>query len=474
MRKIAAAVVCFCACSNAAFAESRSGGKFWPQWRGPHATGVAKKSKPPTEWSETKNVRWKVAIPGQGHATPIVWGDRVYVQTAVKTEKRLKPKGDAPAQLFGNDSGRDQSADIFASGYLQPEERRRRGGRGRRGRRRRPKPTQVHKFSVLALNRLDGKVVWEKSVCEELPHESLHPDSTQASNSPVTDGKHLYAYFGSRGLYCLDMDGNLKWKKNFGKMRTRNSFGEGSSPVLFGDAIVVNWDHEDDSFIVALHKKTGEQLWKVNRDEPTSWSTPIVVEHEGKPQVVTASTGYVRSYDLKSGDVLWRCGGLTSNVISTPVSDFGMIFAMSGRRGDALLAIRYPGATGDITDSKAVVWQHDKDTSYVPSPLLYDDTLYFLKRSNAILSCFNAKTGKKYYAQQRLEGVDGVYASPVGADGRVYIAGRNGTTVVIKRGPEFEVLATNFLDDGFDASPAIAGNELYLRGRRHLYCIATN
>lgn len=471
MQKIAAAMVCCCVSLTPAWAADPSGAVYWPQWRGPEATGVARKSKPPVEWSETKNVRWKVEIPGQGHATPIVWGDRVYIQTAIKTEKRVESKGESPPQLFGN-VGRDEGGESYAFMNAQPPPDRPRRTRGRP--RRRAKPSHIHKFKVLVLNRQNGKIVWEKTLCEELPHESLHTDSTQASNSPVTDGEHFYAYFGSRGLYCLDMEGNLKWKKDFGEMRTRRGFGEGSSPFLYGNAIIVNWDHEGDSFIVALHKKTGEQLWKVDRDEPTSWSTPIVVKHDGKPQVITASTGIVRSYDLDTGDVLWECRGLTSNVISSPVSGFGMIYAMSSRQGNALLAIRYGEATGDLTDSKAVVWTLDKGMPYVPSPLLYDDTLYFLKKSSAILSCFDARTGKQHYAGKRLDGVEGVYASPVGAQNRVYVAGRNGTTTVLKRGPEFEVLATNSLDDGFDASPAIAGNELYLRGRRHLYCIAKN
>ncbi len=417
--------------------------KYWGRWRGPQATGVAPYGDPPVEWSESKNIRWKVEIPGEGHSTPIIWGDRVYVQAAIKTDKQ--PAGSKE----------------------KTEETRQRpnwmgGGR----------PTHVHKFNILALDRGSGKVVWEHTAREELPHEGAHTRGSLASNSPVTDGEHLFAYFGSRGLYCLDMQGKQKWAKDFGDMRTRLSFGEGSSPVLYDDTIVVNWDHEDESFIVALDKNTGKQLWKVNRDESTSWATPIVVEHNGKPQVITSASKRVRGYDLATGNCLWECGGLTMNVIPSPVWADGVVYAMSGFRGKSLLAIRLGDAKGDITGSKAIVWKHNQGTPYVPSPLLYGDTLYFLDTNNAILSCLDAGGGKEHYSRQRLEGLKGVFASPVGAHDRVYVAGQNGATLVIKRSPKFQVLATNMLDDSFDASPAIVGREMYLRGHKYLYCIA--
>ncbi|MFQ5806874.1 MAG: PQQ-binding-like beta-propeller repeat protein [Phycisphaerae bacterium] len=451
MKTAAAAIVCSYILSNlAGVAEPLSDAeRYWPQWRGPHATGVAPNGNPPVEWSEAKNVRWKVEIPGRGNATPIVWGDRVYIQTAIQTDQRVAP---------------EQATDS------EPQARQGRQRRAHWGSA--PKPTNIHKFCVMALDRRDGKVLWEHTVCEALPHEGGHQNSTQASNSPLTDGEHFFAYFGSRGLYCFDMQGNLQWKKDFGDMRTRNSFGEGSSPVLHGDTIVVNWDHEGDSFIIALNKNTGEELWKTDRDEATSWSTPLVIEHNGKPQVVTSATRFIRSYDLASGELIWQCGGMTMNVIPSPVCGHGMVYALSGFRGNSLLAIRVAGAEGDITGSEAVAWKHGKGTPYVPSPLLYDDTLYFLASNGAVLSCFDARTGKPHCTRQRLEGITDVFASPVGARDRVYVAGRNGTTAVIKRGSEFEVLAMNSLDEGFDASPAIVDNEIYLRGRKHLYCIA--
>ena len=444
MEKVVVVVLCLCALCFAAWAAERPAGyeDNWPQWRGPDGSGIAPHGDPPTEWGENKNVRWKIAIPGAGHATPIIWGDRVFVQTAIATDKRVQPKADDAA-----------------------------APRARRG----PpvmSASRVLKYVILCISRRDGSVLWQRTVCEEHPRQGTHSTGSWASNSPVTDGERVYAYFGSRGLYCLDMQGNPKWDKDFGEMNIKMRFGEGSSPALHGDTLVVHWDHEDQSFIVALDKGTGEQLWRVERDEVSSWSTPLIVEYGGATQIIVSATKRIRSYDLKTGKVLWECGGMTGNVIPMPVVGNGMVYLASGFRGNALLAIRLSEAKGDITDTKAVIWRHDEDTPYVPSPLLYGDTLYFLRRNNEFLSCFNAATGKPHYAGQKLTGVRGVYASPVAASGRIYIAGRNGVTAVLKHGPKFEALASNKLDDGFSASPAILGKEIFLRGHKGLYCIA--
>jgi outer membrane protein assembly factor BamB len=286
------------------------------------------------------------------------------------------------------------------------------------------------------------------------------------------DGEHVYAYFGSHGLYCLDMQGNLEWKKDLGDMRTRRGFGEGSSPALHGDRLIVNWDHEGPSFLIALDKRTGEKLWRVDRDEPTSWSTPLVVESDGAPQVVVSATRRVRSHDVRTGKLVWECGGMTANVIPTPVAAHDKVYVMSGFRGNALRAIRISAARGDITDTAAVAWSYDTDTPYVSSPLLYDDMLCFLKGNNAVLTCLNPETGEVHFSRQRLGGIETVYASPVGARDHFYIVGRNGAAVTVKHAPEFEVLAESRLDDGFSASPAVVGNEIYLRGHEYLYCIA--
>ena len=415
--------------------------RYWPQWRGPLMTGVAPHAKPPVEWNETKNVRWKVELPGKGSATPVVWGDRVYVLTAVPGEKRAAA---APA----------------------PEPAA--GGRGPRG----IAPEAVQKFTVLAIDRASGKVAWQRVVREELPHEGTHPTGTWASSSAATDGELLFAHFGSRGLYALDATGKVVWEKDLGDMNVKLGFGEGSTPALAGDRLFVQWDHEGESFIVALDRKTGRELWRQKRDERTSWASPLVVEHAGKAQVITSATNKVRSYDAATGDVLWETPGMTQNAIPTPVHQDGLVILTSGFRGNALLAVKLAEAKGDISASPAIAWRFDRDTPYVPSPLLWGDEVYLLKGNNGLLSAFNAKTGVRLYGPERLEGVPNVYASPVGADGRIYVAGREGQTAVVQRGPAFKLLATNTLNDGFDASPVAVDSELYLRGSRYLYRIS--
>ena len=408
--------------------------RFWPQWRGPYATGVSQYATPPLEWSETENIRWKVEIPGRGSSSPVVWGDRVFLLTAIPTGMSV-----------------DESHDP-------------RGGFRPRG---------VHRFVVMALNREDGSIAWERTAREEEPHEPSHQDNgTWASSSASTDGEHVFAYFESRGLYAYTMDGELVWEKDFGDKAMRNQFGEGSTPVLYEDRLVVVWDHlGGQSFVAAIDKNTGEEIWRVDRDEIDTWATPLVVEHEGRPQVVVPGMNRLKSHDLETGEIVWESDGLTMNPIPSPVTEDGMVYAMSGFRGNDLKAIRLDGASGDITGTDSIVWEMNRDTPYVPSPLLYDGILYFLKTNSGILSAFDAKTGTPHYALQRLADVPNVFASPVGADGRVYLAGRDGATMVIRHGETFEVLATNTLDDGFDASPALVGDEIYLRGYTYLYSI---
>ena len=408
-------------------------------------------------WSETENIRWKIKIPGSGTASPIVWGNQVFVETAIPTGKKMA-NNSAPANATAN---------IAAA--PAPNAPRRRGGPGGM---RSEKPTEAYQFALLAMDRQSGKILWQKVAREETPHQGHHPtEGSFASSSPVTDGKSVFAYFGSRGLFCYDLAGNVRWEKDLGKMQTKMDFGEGSSPALFGNTLVVTWDHEGDDFIVAFDKDTGRELWRQARDEDTSWATPLIVAHGDKPQVVTAATKKVRSYDLATGKLLWECGGLTPNAIPSPVAGDGMVYVTSGFRGSALLAIRL-GRTGDLTGSDAIVWSYGKDTPYVPSPLLYGGKLYLFASNNNILSSFDAKSGKGLINAERVEGLQGVYASPLGAGGHVYLVGRNGVTAVIKPSDQLEIVAKNKLDDRFDASPAAAGKELFLRGHEYLYCVA--
>jgi outer membrane protein assembly factor BamB len=413
---------------------------FWPQWRGPLLTGVAPGADPPVEWSETKNVAWKVAIPGKGSSTPVVWDDHIFVLTAIPTAQGAP---EASAEAGGERRGPPTRA-----------------------------PDVVQQFAILAVSRTDGEVAWQRVLREELPHEGTHPTGTWASCSAVTDGERVYAFFGSQGLYALDMAGNVLWEKDLGDMTIKLSFGEGSSPALHDGRLVINWDHEGDSFIVALDATTGDELWRQPRDEGTSWATPLIVESGGTAQVISSASNRVRSYDLGSGKQLWEVAGMTANVIPTPVFAEGLVFLTSGFRGNALLAVRLADAEGDITGGPAIAWSYDRDTPYVPSPLLYGDELYVLKSNDGILTAFDAATGEHLYGM-RLEGVANVYASPIGAAGRIYVAGREGAVAVVRAGPEFELLAVNELEDGFDASPVAVDGELYLRGQ-HLYRISTD
>jgi outer membrane protein assembly factor BamB len=417
-----------------ALGAQKGADEFWPQWRGPRMSGVSASATPPGEWSESKNVRWKIEIPGRGSASPVVWGDRVFVLTAV------------PA---GGDV-----ADPHAP----------RGGLPVRG---------VHRFVIMAINREDGKVVWQQTAREAEPHEASHNDNgTWASSSAITDGEHVIAPFESQGIYAYDMNGKLVWQKDLGDKYMRNTFGEGSTPALHKDRLFYVWDHQKESFIIALDKRTGNELWRVKRDEIDTWATPLVVERGGVTQVIVPGMNRVRSYDAATGQIVWETAGLTMNPIPSPVYGDGMVFLTSGFRGNSLKAVRLDGAKGDITNTPAVAWTMDRDTPYVPSPLWYEGILYFLKTNNGLLTAVDAKTGKPHYQAQRIEGVPNVFASPVAAAGKIFVVGREGATAVIKPGPTLQVVATNTLDDHFDASPALVAGEMYLRGVKSLYCVA--
>ena len=421
------------------FAQAPEGND-WPQWRGPLATGVAPSGNPPLSWSETENIRWKVPIPGHGSASPVVWGDHVFVVTAVPAGE-----GENTAGFFG----RIRNRFMGTTGS-----------------------DEVLHFVMVAINRRDGSVAWERTATTQQPHEGRHNTNSWASASAVADGEVACAFFGSRGLYCFDMDGTPLWDRDFGDMLIRLGFGEGASPVLHGDSIIVLWDHQGPSFITALDKRTGAERWRVDRDEETTWTTPIVVEQDGQVQVVTSATDRIRSYSAETGALLWEGEGVTENAIPSPVAGDGMVYLMSGYGGNRLYAVDLSRARGDITGSDAIAWSLDRDTPYVPSPVLHNGILYFTKSNRGILSAHDAATGRPLYGPVRLPGIREIYASPVVANGRLYITSRDGTTLVLATGPEMQVLATNMLDDVIDASAAVVGDEIYMRGDQFLYCIA--
>lgn len=409
----------------------------WPHWRGPWSTGVAPHATPPLHWSESKNIRWRTKIPGLGHSSPIVWEDRVYLTTAI-------PLGDPIDPIHDHAPGSHDNLPV----------------------------TYRHRYDLLALDRATGKVVWQRTLNEALPHEGGHFTASQASASPVTDGEHIYAHFGSRGLYALNRDGEVLWDANLGTMQTLHAHGEGSSPTLYDQTLVVNWDHEGQSFLSARDSITGREKWRVDRDEVTSWASPIVVQHEESTWVVVSGTNRIRAYNLDDGKIVWECGGLSSNIVASPVYGQGMVFAASSYDHQALLAISLHDAHGDLTGTNHIAWSRTRATPYVPSLLLYGDWLYFLRHYQGILTRAHARTGEEPFGPFRLGGIRDVYASPVAGGGRVYITDRSGLTAVLQHDGEPHLLTTNQLRDTFSASAALVGAELYLRGEQFLYCIA--
>ncbi len=412
---------------------------YWPQWRGPLNNGVGPKANPPVKWSEGSNIRWKSSLPGKGHSTPIVWKDTVFVSCAI-------PVGPEKPPIHNQADGAHDNLPV----------------------------SKDHLFSILAYNRQNGSLRYQRDLHRTFPHEGGHDTGSLASASPVTDGEHVIVSFGSHGLYGLNMQGDLIWERDFGQMQTRHAHGEGSSPVLHDDRLIVNWDHEGESAVYCLDKSNGSEIWKVSRNESTSWSTPLIVEESGKPQVIVSATGKIRSYDLLTGKVIWECGGLSRNVVATPVAGHGLLVASNSYDWQAMLAIRLEGATGDLTDTNQIVWSMNRLTPYVPSPLLYGSKLYFLRHLQGILSCVDLMTGEPLGGPYRLPLVRVLFASPVGASDRIYITSREGITLVMSNAEDSKLLSANRLNDVFSASPALVGNQLFLRGEKFLYCLEKN
>ncbi|MFK5923599.1 MAG: PQQ-binding-like beta-propeller repeat protein [Verrucomicrobiota bacterium] len=410
----------------------------WPQWRGPFGTGeAAKNADPPISWNEKQNIKWKIFIPGLGHSTPVIWGDHIFLTTAIPVGKKLPP-------TYSSAPGAHDNAAI----------------------------TQKHDFAVLAFDRKSGKKLWQRTVKQTLPKAGGHVSGSLASASPCTDGKQVYAFFGSYGLYALDFDGKIKWQADLGSMHSKHGHGEGASPALIDNTLIVNWDHEKQSFVIAFDTKTGKQIWKKSRDENTSWSSSVAFHYKGKSQVLVSGTQRVRCYDVKNGDLIWECGGLSANVVATPIVHDGFAWVGSSYDTRALMAIRLKGAKGDISGSEHIIWSRKKRTPYVPSPLLYKDTLYYFAHYQPVISRVIAKTGEDLPGPLRLNGLRNLYASPVGAADRIYLTDLSGTTMVISHSKELpEMLADNHLDDEFSASPVIVDNQIFLRGRK-LYCIS--
>ena len=410
----------------------------WHQWRGPNADGSSPNANPPIKWDAKTNIRWKADLPGKGSSTPAVWGDRIFVTTAVKSDRVAKPEEiQAPDPQF----------------KVVPKP-----------------PTNFYKFVVLCFDRNTGAKLWEKVAAEKLPHEGTHETHSYAGGSPTTDGKFVYLSFGSFGTYCYDFDGNLKWTRDLGIMHTRLGWGEAVTPVIEGDSLLINYDQEIDSALYCLDAATGKSKWVAKRDEKTSWNAPLVVEHAGKKQVVTSGTNRIRSYDLSSGELIWQCAGMTVNSIPSPVRVGDSVVCMSGYKGAAVVSVPL-GSKGDLGTDGKVNWRYATGTPYVPSPVVVKDKLYFTAGNGEMLTILDAKTGKAIVEQERLTGVKFFYGSPATAAGRVYFTDRSGVTLVMKADDSLDVLAVNKLNEPIDASPVFVGKQLFLRGERCLYCI---
>ena len=410
----------------------------WGHWRGPSQTGVASGAAP-VRWSDTSNIAWKIEIPGRGHSSPVIWGDRIFLTTAVPTGRT----GGA-ASASGGRGGRRGD-----------------GGAGAR---------EEQRFEVLALDRASGKVVWQRTAATAVPHEGYHATyGSFASNSPTTDGQRVYASFGSRGLFAYDMNGTLVWQRDFNiQMRMFQEFGEGVGPVLDEGRLIVLFDHEGDGVLAMLDAATGREIWRTPRTDGTNWAAPLVVRHDGRKQIVVNSPRKVRGYDYESGKQIWETAGLGLNTIPRAVQHGDTVLVMSGFINPALMAIRL-GREGDLAGTDAIKWTANRGLAYTASPVLHEGTLYFLT-DNGMVSAIDADTGKPMYQQVRLPKPSAIKASPVAAGGMLYFPTEDGDVVVARIGPTLDVVATNTLtEQSFVASPAVAGGDIFLRSRTHLF-----
>lgn len=406
----------------------------WPQWRGPFNTGMAE-GDAPLRWDDSRNVRWKLEIPGRGHSTPVVAGNRLFLTTAVPTGKVTRAAARSRAG-GGADDGLE------------------------------------HRFEVIAVDRQTGAIAWQRTATVATPHEGYHGVyGSFASNSPVTDGTRVFAFFGSRGLYAYDLHGALLWKKDFAvRMRMDMAFGEGTPLTLHDNRLLLHFDHLDTGFLVMLDPLTGREIWRTKRSEPYNWAAPYVALHGGRRQIVVSGLT-VRGYDFETGVQLWEAGGLGENTVPQPVQHGDLVFAMSGHTVRRLMAIHL-GRTGTLTGTDAIVWSTTRGASYTPSPLLHANRLYVLT-DNGQLSCLNATTGAPLYQQARLPKPYNFKASPVGANGKIYLASEDEDIVVVGMGDQFKVMATNTMrDQSFIASPVIVDGDIYLRSRTHLFRIS--
>jgi outer membrane protein assembly factor BamB len=419
----------------------------WPQFRGPSGSGVGDGTNPPVSWDAEKgtNVLWKAEVPGLSVSSPILWGDRIYVATAISGD----PKQGLRTGLYGDTDAVNDAT--------------------------------VHRWKLLAFDKKTGKLLWETAAHEGVPKTKRHPKSSQASPTPATDGKVVVAYFGSEGLYAYSAEGKLIWKKDLGVQNAGwffdpdSEWGAASSPVIYKDMVIVQCDRQKDSFVAAYALSDGKERWRTARAEIPSWGTPAVVPGKDRTEVVTNATKAIRGYDADTGKELWTLGPNSEVTCTTPVTAHGLVFITAGYPPvQPIYAVKI-GSNGDLTlkdgkeSSEAIAWSKQRGGVYLPSPLAYGDHLYTVA-NNGILSVYEAKTGTRIY-QQRI-GMGGSFtASPVAAAGKIYVATEDGDVYVLKAGTAYEMLAKNTIGEAILATPALAGDVLFVRGAKHLFAI---
>jgi outer membrane protein assembly factor BamB len=442
MRRFLPFVICILATASLS-------AQHWPSFRGANAAGVADGRPTATKWnvSTGENVVWKAPVPGIAVSSPIVWGDRVFVSTAVSSD----PNQSIRTGLYGDvEPLSDQSK---------------------------------HTWRLIALDKKTGKVVWDRVAHEGIPKTKRHPKSSQASPTPVTDGRHVIVSFGSEGLFAYDVDGKQLWKQDLGVLNAGWFFdpdyewGAGSSPIIYKNMVIVQCDIQKNSYLAAFDVETGKQVWRTNRDEIPSWSTPTIFESNGRAELVTQATTFTRGYDPNTGKELWRLSGNSEIAIPTPIVGPGFVIVTNGYRGvQPIFAIK-PGASGDITlkgdetKSDFIAWSTKRGGPYIPTPLIYGEQLYTL--NNGVLTTYNVTTGERIY-QERLGGTGGAFsASPIAADGKLYLSSEDGDVFVVKAGPKYELLAKNSIGEVIMATPAVSDGLLIVRGLKNVYAIGT-
>ncbi|QQS47028.1 MAG: PQQ-binding-like beta-propeller repeat protein [Acidobacteriota bacterium] len=413
----------------------------WSQWRGTDGNGISTETNLPSEWSLDKNIAWRTAIPGRGHSSPIVWGDKIFLTTDIEGE--TVPGAKAVKHVI---EGQD---------FLHPDSI----GADRR-----------HTFKVLCLDRSSGRVLWEQTAYQGAVYDDRHRKGSYASPTPATDGRNVYAWFGAEGdgLYCYDYSGKLVWKASVGKIASVG-MGPGTSPVIYENLVILQCDEDngEKSFIVAIDKATGKEAWRTPRPVQASWATPLVVRSGSNAEIITSGNEWIISYNPRDGKEIWKMKGHGSNAIPTPLTGHGMVFVYAGYPVKKVFGIKL-GAKGDLTGSQSLVWQYDKGTAYVPSSILFGDYLY-LMTDRGIITCLEAKTGKVVYEGGRIPVPATFTASPVAFDGKLLLTSEDGDTYVIRAGAKHEVIATNTVGEPVYASPAISDGMIFLRGEKHLY-----